>query len=86
MKAALEIELTRPYKRSVDFLLKFCVLWRCRVEKVGTHERLARIVIDGNAFKTIWGKTPKKGAVEVPNGMEFFVKSVRVVEVRKASV
>ena len=78
----LEIELVFPFKKSAETLIEFCNQWQCNVVYVGTHKETAKIEIPWKKFKKIWGHNPHKGDVEIPEGAEFFMKDIRVVDIR----
>ena len=81
MKIVLQIEMRRPYPRSVDVLLDMVVQWGCDIIKVSPSKPFQTISMPWKKFKSIWGFNPKQGYVAVPKGTEDFISSVVVKQI-----
>lgn len=81
MKVLLEINLHRPYGRSIDPLLEMANIWSCDLVRVGPQRSANTIAMSFRNFRTIWDRNPVVGEIEVPSGTEHFIQAIRVVKI-----
>jgi len=81
IRVVLELSLIFPYKISMATLVEFCSLWRSRILSAGTQRRIALIVIPAKYFKTIFGENPREKEYPVPDGMEYFIETLKVKDI-----
>lgn len=82
MKIILQIEMKRPYPRSVDVLLQMVVQWGCDIIKISPSKPIQVIGMPWKKFKSIWKFNPQRGYVNVPEGTEDFIAGVIVKDIR----
>ena len=82
IKALLECQLVYPYKRSIDTLASFCSLWDGCLMYGGTNKLKAEFNLPVVHFKKIFGENPKVKGYPVPSGMEFFIESIKVKQIK----
>lgn len=80
--AIIEIDLTFPFKISLEILNDFLNEWGGRHISCGTARSTAVFALDDYKFARIWGELPRIGRWRVPDGAEHFMEDVRVIDVR----
>lgn len=82
LEIILQVELVRPYGQSLGALLEMANIWRCHLVKVSPSKPMQVIKMPWKSFKKIWGTNPKKGVIEIPSGTEFFITSIRILDIQ----
>jgi len=81
IEAVVEFGLIYPYHVSQDTLIEMINKWNMRLISMGTYDEVAKVGIQKDKFKTIFGENPSVGEFEVPEGTKKFISSVKVTKI-----
>jgi len=82
-KVTIEIELVKPYNKSVTTIYNLVNAWGFELIKSGTEERYATIRMTVVKFAKMFHKIPQIGKIEVPGGASGFMESIKITKLEE---
>ena len=82
-KVTLNIELAKPYSKSVSTLYHLVGIWGFDLIRSDSDSKEAVIKMSLRSFIKIFHKVPKIGKYNIPSGTERFFESVYVSNIEK---
>ena len=79
--ALVELDMVYPYKDNIDALFDWARQWKIRVVTAGTLKDTAVVRIPIEQYKLLWGHEPEEGIDGVPEGLEWLIDGVHVLEI-----
>lgn len=70
-----------PPNISIIELEKLAAIWNIRVWSAATHKRKAEIIVNIQTFEKMFNQKPKKGAMEVPDVLRYFIDSMYIMDI-----